>query len=100
MIDSPARSGELLTVYGTGFGPVDHTRLDGFPVPASPDYLEVDSVAGQVGDIAVQVVKAYAAPGKVGIDAVQFRLGDGSVSGPLKITVNGVDSNPVTLPVQ
>ncbi|HXA49015.1 MAG TPA: hypothetical protein VNV86_01855 [Candidatus Acidoferrum sp.] len=98
--DAPARSGELLTVYGTGFGPVDHTRLDGFPVPASPDYLEVDAVAGQVGDTAVQVVKAFAAPGKVGIDAVQFRLGDGSVSGPLKITMNGVDSNPVTLPVQ
>jgi uncharacterized protein (TIGR03437 family) len=98
--DSPALSGELLTIYGTGFGPTDHTRLDGFPVPSSPDYLTVDPVSGQVGDTAIQVVKAFAAPGKVGIDAVQFRLGDGSVSGPLKITVNGVDSNPVTLPVQ
>jgi uncharacterized protein (TIGR03437 family) len=98
--DAPAISGELLTVYGTGFGPLDHTPLDGFPIPASPDYLIVDSVSGQVGDTQVQVVKTFAVPGKIGIDAVQFRLGDGTVSGPLKVTVNGVDSNNITLPVQ
>ena len=33
--DSPAIKGELLTVYGTGFGPTDHPRLFGFPVPAT-----------------------------------------------------------------
>src|SRR5262249_38401475 len=98
--DSPAKTGELLTVYGTGFGPADHPRLQGFPIPQSPAYLIVDAVATSVGDIAATTVKAFAAPGKIGIDAVQFRLGDGSTSGPLKITINGVESNTVTLPVQ
>ena len=98
--DAPARSGELLTVYGTGFGPTDHPRLDGFPVPADPNYLIADAVQGHVGDTLVQVVKASAAAGKVGIDAVQFRLPNGTSSGLLKITVNGVDSNTITLPVQ
>jgi len=98
--DAPAQSGELLTVYGTGFGPTDHPRLDGFPIPSSPDYLIADPVAGHIGDTEVTVVKAFAAPAKIGIDAVQFRLADGTTSGPLKITVNGIDSNTVTLPVQ
>jgi uncharacterized protein (TIGR03437 family) len=39
----------------------------------------------------------------VGVDALQFRLPDGSLSGTnaaLHITVNGQDSNAVSLPVQ
>jgi len=37
----------------------------------------------------------------VGVDAIQFRL-DGSATGTVtcKLTINGVDSNTVTLPVQ
>ena len=98
--DSPARSGELLTAYGTGFGPADHSRLDGFPTPSSPDYLIADVVDAHLGDAAVEMVKAYVAPGKVGIDAVRFRLPDGAASGPFKISVNGVESNSITLAVK
>ena len=87
-------------MYGTGFGPTDRPRLDGFPVPASPDYLIADSVDARVGEAAAAVVKAFAAPGKVGIDAVQFRLGDGTVSGALRVVINGVESNTVTVAVQ
>src|SRR5262249_39205061 len=36
--DAPAKSGELLTVYGTGFGPAERARPEGFPVPQSPAY--------------------------------------------------------------
>jgi len=45
-------------------------------------------------------VKAAAAPGKVGIDVVQFRIAAGTTSGALKVTINGVESNSVTLPVE
>ncbi|MBS1858734.1 MAG: hypothetical protein JST11_25410 [Acidobacteria bacterium] len=98
--DSPAQSGEVLTVYGTGFGPTNPPRLDGFPLPSSPDYLVVDSVTARVGDTPATVQKAFAVPGKNGIDAVQFTLSSSTPSGQLVVTVNGVDSNPVTLPVQ
>jgi uncharacterized protein (TIGR03437 family) len=99
--DSPATAGELVTVYGTGFGPADHTRLEGFPIPQSPPYLMVDSASVQAGDIAIPAEKAFAVPGRFGIDAVQFRL-NGTASGNLtfKVTINGVDSNTVLLPVQ
>ena len=99
--DSPAKSGELLTVYGTGFGPADHARLEGFPIPQSPPYLMADTVSVQVGDSAIVPEKAFAVPGRFGIDAVQFRL-NGAPSGnlTLKVTINGADSNTVLLPVQ
>jgi uncharacterized protein (TIGR03437 family) len=99
--DSPAKSGELLTVYGTGFGPADHARLEGFPIPQSPPYLMADGASVQVGDASIVPDKTFAVPGRFGIDAVQFRL-NGSPSGnlTLKVTINGVDSNTLLLPVQ
>jgi uncharacterized protein (TIGR03437 family) len=100
---APARPGELLTVYGTGFGPTDHPRLEGSAVPASPRYMLLDPITIQVGASTFKPESAHAAPGQVGIDAVQFRL-DGSVpSGaaiPIYLTVNGIASNTLTLPIQ
>ena len=101
--DSPAVHGELITVYGTGFGPADHPRPEGFPVPTSPDYLIVDTATVQVGDAVINAQKAFVVPGKQGIDAVQFRLGDSAptaTNATMKVTVNGVDSNTVLLSVQ
>jgi uncharacterized protein (TIGR03437 family) len=99
--DAPAKAGELLTVYGTGFGPADHARLEGFPIPQSPPYLIADDISVQAGDQAIPAVKSFAAPGRFGIDAVQFRV-TGTASGnvTLKVSINGVDSNTVLLPLQ
>ena len=99
--DSPARKGELLTVYGTGFGPTDRPRPQGFAVPASPSFLITDAVNVQLGDVALTPVAAFAAVGRIGVDAVQFRVGEEAPSGslPLRITINGQDSNSVVLPI-
>jgi uncharacterized protein (TIGR03437 family) len=99
--DAPARPGELLTVYGTGFGPAERARPEGFPIPQSPTYSMVDGVTVQVGQAAIPAEKAFAAVGRCGIDAAQFRL-DGSATGTatLRVTVNGVESNTLLLPVQ
>ncbi len=101
--DAPAISGELLTVYGTGFGPADHARPEGFPVPAAPPFLLLDGANVSVGSFSVNAENAFAVPGQVGLDAVQFRLGDGAPTGTnaaLQIHINGQDSNVVVLPVQ
>ena len=98
-----AKRGELLTIYGTGFGPADHKRPEGFPLPADPSYLILDPATVSIGDTVVSAENAFAVAGRVGIDAVQFRLGDGAPSGTnatFKVTVNGVDSNTVMLAVQ
>jgi uncharacterized protein (TIGR03437 family) len=88
-------------VYGTGFGPTERPRPEGFAIPQTPTYNIVDSVTLQAGTLSITAAGAFAVPGRLGIDAAQFRL-DSSVTGTvtLKVTVNGVDSNTVMLPVQ
>ena len=99
--DAPAKAGELLTVYGTGFGPAERPRPEGFPIPQTPTYNIVDSVTLQAGTLSITAEGAFAVPGRLGIDVATFRV-DSSVTGTvtLKVTVNGVDSNTVMLPVQ
>ncbi len=100
---APALPNELLTVYGTGFGPTSPARPEGFAIPASPVYKVVDGVTVTIGGYTAVSPAAFAAPGKVGLDVVQFRLGTGAptaTSANLHITINGQDSNTVTLPIQ
>jgi uncharacterized protein (TIGR03437 family) len=101
--DAPARTGELLTLYGTGFGPTAPPRPEGFAVPLTPPYLIVDPVVVHVGDSVFTPDNAFAAPGQVGLDLVQFRLDSSAPSGTaasLRLTINGVDSNTLPLPIQ
>jgi len=100
---APARQGELLTAYGTGLGPTDHIRPEANGIPASPRFMILDPVSIQVGASAITPESAFAAPGQVGIDAIQFRLDGSAPSGaaiPLYLTVNGVRSNTLSLPIQ
>jgi len=102
-LDSPARKGELLTVYGTGFGPTNPPRPLGFAIPAQPAFLLLDAVSVRLGDAAVVTDATVAAPGRVGVDAIQFHLPDGVAGGaplPLVVTVGDRASNTVLLPLQ
>jgi uncharacterized protein (TIGR03437 family) len=101
--DAPAQSGELISLYGTGFGPADHPRPAGFPVPATPPFRIVDSATVNAAGVAITPENAFAAPGRAGVDVIRFRLGDGVPTGTnvqIYITVNGQDSNTVVLPVK
>jgi uncharacterized protein (TIGR03437 family) len=101
--DAPAQHGELLTVYGTGLGPSSPSRPEGFAVPSTPGYMIQDSVSVSIGSSTVSAENAFAAPGRVAIDAVQFRLGDDAptaTNATLSVQVNGQNSNTVLLPVQ
>jgi uncharacterized protein (TIGR03437 family) len=101
--DAPALHGELLTVYGTGFGPANSPRPEGFPIPAQPVYTLVDTPNVQVGSATLAAVSAFAVAGQIGIDAVQFRLDDTaptSTNAPLYVVINGQTSNTILLPIQ
>ena len=98
-VDSPAKSGELVTIYGTGFGPTERARSFGFSsFGASPI---VDTATVMVNEVAVAGASAFAVAGRIGVDAAQFEISDG-VAGKLsvRVTVNGKDSNTVLIPVQ
>lgn len=100
--EAPARAGETITLYGTGFGPYARAPLDGFAVPETPAYPLADAVEILAGDAAFETEFAGAAPGRVGVVAVRLRVDAAAASGmvELKARVNGRESNAVLLPVE
>jgi len=101
--DAPVQNGETITLYGTGLGPTSTPRPEGFAIPWNPPFLLTDPLSLQVADAAIAPDNAFALPGSVGIDVVQFHLGAGAPSGAnanVYLTVNGQSSNIVVLPLQ
>jgi uncharacterized protein (TIGR03437 family) len=100
---SPAQQGESLTLYGTGFGPTSTPRLYGFAIPSAPPYTFTDPLTLQVGPAVITPDAAFALPGSVGVDVIQFHLSSDVPSASnanIYVTVNGQTSNIVVLPVQ
>jgi uncharacterized protein (TIGR03437 family) len=98
---SPAAAGETISLLGTGFGPYQQTVLDGFfpPNPAPPVQ---DAVLLSVGGVN-PTSTTTAAPGFTAVDMTQFQVPSGLGGGtslPVLVTINGVDSNTVMLPLQ
>ena len=99
--DSPVIRGETVTLYGTGFGPVDGATFDGFPNIS--DWKLQDQLRLQVGDLALDPVWTGAVGGQIGIMAVKFKITDDLPAGlaaKVWVVVNGKLSNPVMLPLQ
>jgi len=100
---APAQAGETLTLFGTGFGATIPARPEGFAVPASPAYVLTDPATVQVGGVSVVPSNAYALPGAVGVDVIQFVVPAGLLSGTnasLTVTINQTTSNTVQVPIQ
>jgi uncharacterized protein (TIGR03437 family) len=100
--DNPAVAGETLSLLGTGFGPYSGTVIDGFfppdPAPALSDPLNI-----LAADQNPAPIWSGAAVGYTGLAVTQFQVPVGMASAsnvPVKVNVNGVDSNTVMLPVQ
>ena len=100
--NSPAIAGETISLLGTGFGPYSGTIIDGFFPPAPAPAL-ADAVSISVGGQNLTPAWSGAAPGYTGMVSTSFQVPTGLGSGvavPLTVTVNGVASNTVMLPVQ
>jgi uncharacterized protein (TIGR03437 family) len=98
---SPAAAGETISFLGTGFGPYGKPVLDGF-FPANPLPADVDPVVLSVGEQKVSSTST-AASGFAGAVTTQFQVPTGLASGtavPMQVSINGVDSNTVMLPIQ
>jgi len=100
--DNPATAGETVSLLGTGFGPYGTPVIDGFfppaPAPSLADSLNV-TIAGQ----SAPTTWSGAAAGFVGIATTKFQVPAGMQSGtsvPVNVTINGMNSNTVLLPVQ
>lgn len=101
---SPARPGETITLFGTGFGPYDRPVPDGFRLPAEPLYTLTDPIQVLLGEQAFEVERATGVAGQVGVSQVRFRLpaeislAEGKLG--IRVSVNGRESNTVLLAVE
>ncbi len=101
--DSPARRGEVVTIYGTGFGPYDKIAPYGFPLPDSPAFSTVDPVELFAGDQLLEPQFVGGAPGFAGTDILRLPIGDDlpqASTVELKVRINGRESNTVLFPLE
>ena len=102
-VESPARRGETITLFGTGFGPYDKSYPDGFPVPASMQLSLTDPVEVLAGDLTLNPAWTGAAAGMIGTTATRLKIADdipGTQRLELHVRVKGKDSNKVLLPIE
>jgi uncharacterized protein (TIGR03437 family) len=101
--DSPARRHETISIFGTGFGPYSQTPVDGFLVPMGSVWPLADTATIVAGNLTLTPSWAGAAQGMVGTGVVQLNIDDTVPTATtlnMQLSVNGVSSNAVQLPVQ
>ncbi len=100
--DAPATRGEVISVFGTGFGPFQAPVLDGFGAPDGTPIAVADPVKVDVGGVIGDPEWSGAVPASAGVTVVRFRVPDSVTSGnvELRVVANEKPSNTVLLPVQ
>ena len=84
--DAPAASGEVVSIYSTGLGPIFplDSHADGVPAPAD------SPIAGPIPYVTIdgqssEVLKSILAPGFVGVNRVDVRIPAGVSSGSVDV---------------
>jgi len=98
----PARRGEFLQIYGTGFGPVSRIQSDG--QPKSPATLAISRTPEvTIGGVPANVQFAGLTAGGVGLYQINVQVPAGAPAGaavPVVVTLSRAASNPVTVAVE
>jgi uncharacterized protein (TIGR03437 family) len=97
---NPAKPGDVVSAYGTGFGVTNPPSTPGAQVPSAPLYNVVAQVKVTVGGQTATVGAAVLAPGTFGaVYQVNFTVPQG-LSGSVGVTVNVGGVNSQTLQLQ
>ncbi len=98
---NPARRGETIVVWGTGFGPLTEPQQSGQPAPARIVRTRIQAAASIAGRSA-PVSFSGLAPGFVGLYQANVTVPADAPAGEqdLVLTSNGVESNTVRIPIQ
>jgi uncharacterized protein (TIGR03437 family) len=101
---NPAKVGSVVTLYGTGGGPLNPPGADGVLWPSSPNSQFPVPVTAQINYVNATVTYAGSAPGLVsGIFQINVQIPDlfsPPPTVPITITIGGVTSPPAILAVQ
>ena len=99
---TPAKPGDVIILWGTGFGPTVPPAPFGVQIPASQSYATANPVTVTVGGIPAQVYGAAMAPGFAGLYQVAIQIPPSAPDGdlPLSATVNGTPSASALITVK
>jgi len=93
---TPAKPGETIVLWGTGFGPTNPAAPVGVPVPSDQAYVTTNSVSATVGGTpaAVYQNQAFLAPTSAGEYQLAVTIPSNAPDGdlPVVLTVNGAQS--------
>jgi uncharacterized protein (TIGR03437 family) len=99
----PAKPGDVIILWGTGFGPTNPAAPVGVQVPSDKTYSTASPVTVSINNIPAQVFGAALSPGFAGLYQVAIQVPPTAPDGDLPITasINGVSSpTGVVLTVQ
>ena len=96
---TPAKPGDVIILWGTGFGPTSPAAPVGVQLPADKTYLTAAPVTVTVGGIAAQVFGAALAPGFAALYQVAIQIPVSAPDGDLPVvaTINGSQSPASTV---
>lgn len=91
---TPASAGDIITLWGTGFGATNPSAPKGQLVPSDSLYSLPDSLTILVGNVPAQVISAVLTPGEAGVYQIAIRIPNGTPGGdqPVVAQVAGVTS--------
>lgn len=97
--NNPARAGDVIAVVSTGLGQTTPALTAGRPAPPNAD---AQNTTATIGGQAATVLVSTAIPDRIGYywTAIRVPAGAGTGMVPVQITVGGVDSNSVMIPIQ
>jgi uncharacterized protein (TIGR03437 family) len=90
----PAKPGDVIILWGTGFGPTSPTIAAGIQAPTDQPYPTANPVTVTVGTASAQVFGAALAPGFAGLYQIAISIPASTPDGdiPIKASVGGVQS--------
>ena len=96
---APAKPGDVIILWGTGFGPTTPAAPVGVVVPSSATYSTSSPVTVTVGGTNATVYGAALAPGFAGLYQVAIQIPASAPNGDLPVvaTINGAQSPATTL---
>ena len=99
---SPAQSGEVVTVFGSGFGAVDQQVVSGTASPVTPLANTKTLATARIGGANAIVQFSGLTPGAVGLYQANVVIPVGTTTGnaPVLLSIGGVVSNQITVPVK
>lgn len=101
--ENPARRGEVITLFGTGFGPVQPPVRAGDAAPAEPRSWTLSVPSVRFGDAAADdVIFCGLTPGLAGLYQVDVSVPAGAPSGKVAVTLRspGAFYTPTTIQVE